>query len=98
MLFDWKRKDPYKGLEKFSQDPNGILVDVRIPEEYHLKHLDGVINIPLADIKNFQKYNDKHWYVYCLDGFRAEIAMYRLRNKGIPATNIGGIARYRFNS
>ena len=98
MLFDWKRKDPYKGLEKLSQDPDGILVDVRIPEEYHLKHLEGAINIPLADIKTYQNYKDKHWYVYCLDGFRAEIAMHRLRDKGILATNIGGIARYRFDS
>lgn len=55
---------------------NGILVDVRTPEEYNEKHLEGAINIPYSNKSDLMgKYpedKEKNIILYCHSGKRSD--------------------------
>jgi phage shock protein E len=78
----------------------GVLVDVRTPEEYAQRHLDGAVNIPVDDLKGrlgeIEKLTggdkEKPIVVYCQAGGRAGRAKSMLVEAGHPkVTNLGGI-------
>ncbi len=77
-----------KPITEFSQNDieNGILVDVRTPEEYNAGHLDNALNIDWFDetfIQQFEKIpKDKTIYVYCKMGGRSAKAQERLKTLG----------------
>jgi phage shock protein E len=77
-----------------------VLLDVRTPEEYEARHLDGAVNIPVADLDGrlaeIEKLTggDKHKpiVVHCQAGGRAARAKTRLLEAGYTqVTNMGGI-------
>jgi phage shock protein E len=77
-----------------------VLVDVRTPEEYAQRHLDGAVNIPVDDVKgrlgDVDKLTggdkDKPIVVYCQAGGRAGRAKTMLVEAGhAKVTNLGGI-------
>lgn len=73
-----------KHITEFSQNDikNGILLDVRTPEEYRQGHLESALNINWFDsdfeyqFENFNK--DKTIYVYCMKGGRSAKAKNKL--------------------
>lgn len=67
-------------------DKNAILVDVRSPQEYKEKHIDGSINIPIYNIEEKSKevIPDKQniVIVYCQSGGRSSKAVKILEKQG----------------
>jgi thioredoxin 1 len=84
------------------QTNNGVLVDVRTPEEYKEGYIDGAININfnsdnfMAEAsKNLNK--DANIYVYCLKGVRSENAVNKLNTLGFKnvVSLAGGIEAWQ---
>ena len=62
-----------------------LIVDVRTPQEYMQKHIDGAMNLPVEEImrgrlKKLPK--NKEIVVYCRTGNRSNISAKILREKG----------------
>ena len=59
------------------------LVDVRSPAEFTEKHIDGAVNVPLAEVANTDMgAKDKPVVVYCGSGTRSAKAAAKLQAKG----------------
>ncbi len=78
---------------------DGVLIDVREPNEYYAGHVDGAINIPLSTLQ--QRIEEiramgKPLYLYCQSGNRSGMAEMLLRAHGIKEVyNIGGLYEAR---
>lgn len=77
-----------KPITEFSQNDikNGILIDVRTPEEYGSGHIDNAMNINWYD-ENFTKQfesvdKEETIYLYCKKGGRSAKAAYLLDSLG----------------
>ena len=74
---------------------NGIVVDVRSPQEFEGEHFPGAINIALEQVQ--EKVNDfkempKPIIAYCRSGNRSGMAVSMLKQAGITdAVNGGGL-------
>ncbi|MFH6602290.1 rhodanese-like domain-containing protein [Maribacter algicola] len=77
-----------KPITEFSQNDieNGILVDVRTPEEYNAGHLENAMNIDWFDETFAQQFKkiakDETIYVYCKMGGRSAKAQEKLKTLG----------------
>ena len=81
---DLSPEDFARGMEIH---PDGILLDVRTPEEYDSGHLPGAINIDIMG-PDFHEQVDtldtsKTYYVYCRSGGRSSTACKYMKSKGI---------------
>ncbi|HMT19370.1 MAG TPA: rhodanese-like domain-containing protein [Candidatus Saccharibacteria bacterium] len=64
------------------------LIDVRTPEEYAAGHIEGAINLPLADIQSGaipEVAKNTKLYVYCRSGNRSAQASKMLKDAGFSA-------------
>lgn len=64
---------------------NALLIDVRTPEEYREKHIDGAINIPIYEIDNIKNEiidSNKVILLYCKTGKRSKIVKQILMQNG----------------
>lgn len=64
---------------------NGIIIDVRNPEEYKSKHVKGAINIPLYEMDNIKNEiidPDEVILLYCKTGKRSRMAKEILLQEG----------------
>lgn len=64
---------------------NALLIDVRMPEEYKQKHIEGAINIPIYEIDNFKNEvidKNKVILLYCKTGKRSKIVKEILMQNG----------------
>ena len=64
---------------------NAILIDVRMPDEYREKHIEGAINIPIYEIDNFKNEiidKDKVILLYWKTGKRSKIVKEILMQNG----------------
>lgn len=65
-------------FKKLIQSGNGVIVDVRTPQEFSRGHIEGATSINIADKSFVSKINllqkDKPVYVYCLTGSRSHAA------------------------
>ena len=53
-LFDFLKKPDFHALLKqWQQNPQGVLLDVRTPEEFSVGHVPGAVNIPVDRISSF---------------------------------------------
>jgi phage shock protein E len=67
---------------KLVQD-GAALVDVRSPDEYAKKHIDGAINVPVDEVTSHDfGGKDKPLVVYCMHGQRSAKAVEALRGAG----------------
>lgn len=86
------------GVEKFRNETNAILLDVRRVDEYQTKHIPGSINIPVEAIEEAPLIlldKDQTIYVYCRSGVRSLKASEALINMGYTnIIEIGGILDY----
>ena len=68
-----------------------VLVDVRSPEEFASKHLDGAINVPSADVASHDfGGKDKAVVLYCQAGHRSEKAAQALAGQGYTHVHLLG--------
>ena len=59
------------------------LVDVRSPDEYAQKHVDGAVNVPLDAVASHDfGGKDKPLVLYCSAGHRSQTAAEKLRDAG----------------
>lgn len=72
------------------------LIDVRSPEEYATKHIEGAVNIPVDAIAGQDLGpKDAPIVLYCGSGRRAARAAAKLREKGYTRVeNLGGMKRW----
>ena len=63
-------------------DNGALLVDVRTAEEYIDSHIEGSINIPLAEIETLDYDLSTTIILYCASGIRSAEAAEKLVNKG----------------
>jgi rhodanese-related sulfurtransferase len=72
--------------EKLKQDPNGVLLDVRTPDEYNNEHIPNSINIDIHNSDFFDKIDelelDKNYYIYCRSGSRSARACQLMASQG----------------
>ena len=64
---------------------NGIIIDVRNPEEYRQKHISGAINIPVYEMDNIKNEiidKDEVILLYCKSGKRSRMAKEILLQEG----------------
>ncbi len=67
------------------------LVDVRTPEEYAAKHIDGAINVPVDDLATHDfGGKDKSIVVYCTHGQRSDHAGETLKSDGYTNVHVLG--------
>jgi rhodanese-related sulfurtransferase len=67
---------------KLVQD-GAMLIDVRSPEEYATKHIDGAVNVPVDGIATHDfGGKDKPVVLYCMHGRRSAQAAQTLRSTG----------------
>lgn len=80
-----------------------VLIDVRTPEEYAARHVEGAVNVPVDQIESNPDQvskltgGDPHKpiVVYCGSGHRAGRAKAALTSHGFDrVTNVGGIDDY----
>lgn len=85
-----------KPITEFSQNDlkNGILVDVRTPEEYAAGHLEGALNINLLEEDFATKFDTvqktKTLYLYCKKGGRSARAASLLDSMGYQVIDLKG--------
>lgn len=71
------------------------LVDVRTPEEFAAKHIEGAENVPVDTVEaRDMGAKDKPLVVYCGSGKRAARAAEILRKKGYTVQSLGGMANW----
>ncbi len=71
------------------------LVDVRSPEEYQERKIDGAINIPLDILENNKHIPKNGAIMYCRSGMRSLDAVQRLKKMGYKdVLNFGSIDRW----
>jgi NADPH-dependent 2,4-dienoyl-CoA reductase/sulfur reductase-like enzyme/rhodanese-related sulfurtransferase len=86
-LADWSALD----------DTKALVVDVRGPDEYNSDHIDGAINIPMAELRErYQELpRDREIWVNCAIGQRSYYATRFLKQKGFNVRELsGGIITY----
>lgn len=68
-----------------SKTSDGMILDVRSPQEFELWHIPGAVNIPLGKLRsNLDRIpRDKPVFVYCKVGFRSYLAYRLLKQRGI---------------
>ena len=93
------RFDINEGVEKFRNEKNAVLLDVRRVDEYQEKHIPGSINIPVETIEQaLEVLLDKNQtiYVHCRSGVRSLKAADALIKMGYTnIIEIGGILDYK---
>jgi len=88
--------------ESIKNDSSLVILDVRTQQELEgpLGKIDGIINIPLQELKNrineLEKYKNKNIAVICRSGKRSAKAKSILLEKGYKVKNVvGGMMQFR---
>ncbi|ROI07999.1 rhodanese-like domain-containing protein [Chryseobacterium sp. H3056] len=69
-------------------DPETVLVDVRIPEQFAAKTAEGAINIPLGELQNnLDMLKGKNVVVFCNSGRQASEAEAFLKKNDVKVYN-----------
>jgi len=71
-------------FDRYTNDKNGVLVDVRTPQEHVAKTIPGAKNVPLDELRLrlFELPKDKTIYIFCEIGLRGYLAQRILKQHG----------------
>ena len=74
----------YEDVEKLPRDGSATLLDVRTPAEYARGHVEGLVNIPVDELREHidELEKTKPVYVVCQSGLRSYIACRILTGNG----------------
>ena len=86
--------------QKFSQDPDAVLLDVRTVAEFRSKRIPDAINIDVMGTDFPEKIAEldktKTYFVYCRSGGRSGHACSVMSGEGFMVFNLaGGISNWR---
>ncbi|WP_343208215.1 rhodanese-like domain-containing protein [Anaerolentibacter hominis] len=95
--------DAKKAKEMMDADSSVVVVDVRTPEEFAEKHIEGAINIPLQTIEDTQPELlpdlDATILIHCRTGIRSRQASDKLVEIGYQNIyDFGGIADWPYET
>lgn len=82
-----------KSLKELIKDPSTVVVDVRSPWEYEIKHIPGARNIPLEEVSSKVeefKLLKSPVVLYCQSGNRSGMALSILKQLGVADVYNGG--------
>ncbi len=92
----WSRSKPsHRGRELCQA--GAVLIDVRTPEEFREGHVEGAINIPVAELPSRMcEVGDpaRHVVVYCKSGGRSARAAGMLRQAGYQVEDVGPMSAW----
>lgn len=74
-----------------------LLLDVRTPEEFRARHLEGAMNIPVQELAGRVHElgaKDRPVVVYCRSGARSASAATLMKRAGYEVLDIGGIGNW----
>ena len=95
----FRNSDINRSIEEFLSTPDGVLLDVRTPEEYNEGHIPKSVNLPLHNIYRAEElFENKSipLFVYCRSGARSAQAAAELKDLGFSnVKDIGGISAYK---
>lgn len=92
--------EPKEFIADLKGDTEGVLLDVRTPDEYAESHIAGAINIDYLDSAKFDKEASKldkghTYYVYCRSGHRSLEAARKMSDLGFKTVDLkGGILNW----
>lgn len=83
-------------LDRYVQDPDALVIDLREEEEFRISHIRGAVNVPYESVRERFFPEEKLLVLYCdRGGSSLETARY-LTGKGYQACSVvGGFAAYR---
>ena len=107
MIVLLEKKDTMTNLDQntwwgqFSQDANGVIVDVRTEDEFNAGYIPGAINIDIYKGQGFiyrveELDKSKNYYVYCAAGVRSANACNAMEQLGFENTFnlVGGFSNW----
>lgn len=83
-------------LDYYVQDKNAFIIDLRTPQEYMQRHIEGAVNIPYQRLRSCRSLpKDMTLILYCERGSVSMVAAKELAARGYTVkTVIGGIQAY----
>lgn len=81
----FEQLSPQEFKNQLSEDQNGILLDVRTPEEFAENKIENAINIDIYGdfVKEIEKLDkSKNYYLYCRSGARSATACQFISTNG----------------
>lgn len=90
-----KRLSPTEFKTTWEQEKNGVILDVRLPDEFTAGHLQQAVNLDFMSPSFNQRLadldKDKSYYLYCVSGNRSGQAAAIMAGAGFSKiANIGG--------
>lgn len=85
----------HEGRERVAA--GALLLDVRTKEEFGERHLDGALNIPVAELgERLSELGDprRPVVVYCRSGARSAAAAAIMKKAGYDVLDIGGMGNW----
>ena len=80
--------------QRLAEKPDTVILDVRQPEEYAERNIEGSILIPLGELParlgELERFKDQEIIVHCKMGGRSAQACQYLNQQGFNATNLAG--------
>ena len=92
-----ERLSPQLAAAQTTSEEPPLLIDVRTPNEYGMKHVTGSLNVPLSRLAQWDgPLADRRVVVLCAGGYRSSIAASMLRRLGIDGVSevAGGLAAW----
>lgn len=83
-------------LDYYIRDKNAFVIDLRTPQEYMNRHIEGAVNIPYQRLRTCRSLpKDMTLILYCERGSVSMVAAKELAARGYDVkTVIGGINAY----
>lgn len=84
-------------IDRYVKDRSAFIIDLRMPDEYVHRHIQGAVNIPYEKLKDCHALpRDMDLVLYCERGSVSMVAAKEMAARGYRVkTVIGGIHAYR---
>lgn len=88
---------PPGDIDKYVENPDVLIIDLRTPQEYMERHIKNAVNIPYEKLQGVCMFPmDMYLLLYCERGATSLAAAKELADKGYKVmTVVGGIHAYR---
>lgn len=85
-----------KDLDRYVDDPDALVIDLRTSREFQISHIKNAVNIPYENIPKMYFPEEKFLVLYCERGGSSMEAARYLTKQGYQVCSVvGGFAAYR---